>query len=265
MLTNVTIGNSYTWETCTSTAFNTQLTLYRDGTSTLLAFNNDFCGLQSRVDWTATFTGNVRVLLDQMPGCTHNSTHHAIRVILNGILDGEVLSLAVFEQDENVRLEWILPENSMASRIVVEQSTDGDAFREIAILDADGSGKLPAFWVDQSPLHQQAWYRIQVHDLNGQITFSDPQEVGKMGESDMRIWPNPSAGRMRLEWVGGEGPMDVTIWDMQGRQVQHLTEEVSAGLWQKHIDISSAGHGSYWIVAKRGNFIRRELVVVTEE
>lgn len=74
---SVTAGQTYTWTTCGFTAFDTQLTLYQGGAPGCiggsLAYNDDACGLQSTITWTATFTGTVNVLVSQF-FCASNAT-----------------------------------------------------------------------------------------------------------------------------------------------------------------------------------------------
>lgn len=64
---NVTAGQTYTWTTCGFTAFDTQLTLWTGNScgTGFLAYNDDFCGLQSTITWTATFTGTVNLLVSR--------------------------------------------------------------------------------------------------------------------------------------------------------------------------------------------------------
>lgn len=63
-LVNVVSGNIYTFSTCDAT-WNTYITLYNNGSGAQLGFNNDACnGNRSTVQWTASFTGQVRVLVD---------------------------------------------------------------------------------------------------------------------------------------------------------------------------------------------------------
>jgi PKD repeat protein len=61
----VDAGSNYTINTCSSSAFDTQLTVYEDATGNFVAYNDDFCGLQSSVTFTPAFCGYVRVLLDR--------------------------------------------------------------------------------------------------------------------------------------------------------------------------------------------------------
>ncbi|UKN01503.1 PKD domain-containing protein [Paracrocinitomix mangrovi] len=70
---SVTAGETYTWTTCGDTDFDTQLTLWNTAHTITYAYNDDDCGLQSTITWTATFTGTVDVLLSQF-SCNSNST-----------------------------------------------------------------------------------------------------------------------------------------------------------------------------------------------
>ncbi len=75
-LINVTAGRNYTFSTC-GAPFDTQITLYNNTGGGSLGFNDDsgICGgfsLQSYLAWTATFTGQLRVLVDQY-NCANNT------------------------------------------------------------------------------------------------------------------------------------------------------------------------------------------------
>ncbi len=67
---NVVSGNEYTFETCdlSDSGFDTEMTIYRDDNGLFIDHNDDDCGTDSRITFTATFTGVVRVLIDKS-GC----------------------------------------------------------------------------------------------------------------------------------------------------------------------------------------------------
>ncbi len=71
-LVNVVAGNTYTFSTC-GASFDTQITLFNNTGGGSLGFNDDACGLQSIVTWTATYTGQLRVLVD-LYNCATNAT-----------------------------------------------------------------------------------------------------------------------------------------------------------------------------------------------
>ncbi|MDA0199983.1 MAG: hypothetical protein OT643_14570, partial [Bacteroidetes bacterium] len=78
---NVTSGMQYEWSMCsvdgaTNPTSDTQLTLRNTG-GTNLCYSDDLCGLVSKILWTATFTGQVQVLINQY-NCTTNSNSHTM-------------------------------------------------------------------------------------------------------------------------------------------------------------------------------------------
>ncbi|MFT6500735.1 MAG: hypothetical protein ACJASQ_000844 [Crocinitomicaceae bacterium] len=64
-------GNIYTVSTCGSSPFDSQLTVYDNTGSNVLAYNDDACGLQSTVSFVAIANGSVHVLLDRYD-CQNN-------------------------------------------------------------------------------------------------------------------------------------------------------------------------------------------------
>ena len=82
---NVTAGNIYEFSTCSiygsSATYDTELTLLSNQQG-LLAYNDDFCGTQSYISWTATYTGTVQIHLTEYyggSGCWTNLTCTNIR------------------------------------------------------------------------------------------------------------------------------------------------------------------------------------------
>ena len=79
---NVCAGAEYTFTTCGSSGFDTFLTLMASDGTTVLDSNDDDCGLRSTITWTATYSGFVNILLDEL-GCGHNTTSQSLEVIQN--------------------------------------------------------------------------------------------------------------------------------------------------------------------------------------
>lgn len=80
---SVQAGCTYEFSTCGYTSMDTYLRLYSTSTGgSILASNDDDCGLQSTIQWTATFTGSVSVLLTRYNCRTINSsTRMSYRVV----------------------------------------------------------------------------------------------------------------------------------------------------------------------------------------
>ena len=76
---NVTCGYTYNFTFCSNggtASFDTQITLNQTNNTTQIAYNDDNCGLQSAVGWTATFTGTIHVLVSEY-NCNHTSGNTA--------------------------------------------------------------------------------------------------------------------------------------------------------------------------------------------
>lgn len=82
VLAYVEAGASYSVSTCSSSGFDSQLTVYDDLTGTFIAYNDDFCGLLSTVSFTPTSCGNVRILLDQY-FCTNSTSAMDVTMTMN--------------------------------------------------------------------------------------------------------------------------------------------------------------------------------------
>ena len=87
VLAFVEAGANYTVQTCGSSSWDTQLTVYNDLTSAFIAYNDDFCGLQSSVSFTPSFCGYVRVLLDQY-FCTTGTSSADVIMTMNSAGSG---------------------------------------------------------------------------------------------------------------------------------------------------------------------------------
>ncbi len=80
---NVTNGSQYEWSLCTSdggsVSYDAQLTLLNNSTLANICYSDDYCGSNAggKIQWTATFTGTVRVLITQY-NCVTNSTFTTI-------------------------------------------------------------------------------------------------------------------------------------------------------------------------------------------
>jgi len=64
LVNGLVAGSQYSFETCGDTDFDTQISIYDNTTGAAVAYNDDFCGLQSKAQFTSN--GNsVRVLIDR--------------------------------------------------------------------------------------------------------------------------------------------------------------------------------------------------------
>ncbi len=74
---NVNCGFVYNFTFCSnggSASWDTQITINQTNNSTQIAYNDDACGLQSNLSWTANFTGIIHVLISRY-NCNHDGVN----------------------------------------------------------------------------------------------------------------------------------------------------------------------------------------------
>jgi hypothetical protein len=78
-------GVNYTVSTCGTSGFDTQLTINYQDDNSFVAYNDDYCGLQSTVNFTAPKCGNVLVALDQY-FCNNSGLSHDVTFTQNTVV-----------------------------------------------------------------------------------------------------------------------------------------------------------------------------------
>jgi len=71
-VTGMVAGNSYLISTCQSNSFDTEISVYKTGGVDSVAYNDDFCGIQSSMIFTPVTSGDYDILIDDAP-CDTNS------------------------------------------------------------------------------------------------------------------------------------------------------------------------------------------------
>lgn len=82
IIVDVILGENYEFATCTTIGIDTYMTLYNSSGSTVLAFSDDDCGangLQPNLNWIATFTGTLNILIDEFP-CANGTSDITLNV-----------------------------------------------------------------------------------------------------------------------------------------------------------------------------------------
>jgi hypothetical protein len=97
-LCNVTAGVTYEWSTCTTdgatqtTPYDSELILFNGSTNAVICYSDDYCGINAKIQWTATFTGTVKIQVNEY-NClsqTFNDTDIMWRAISNTSNDAAV-------------------------------------------------------------------------------------------------------------------------------------------------------------------------------
>ena len=108
----------------------------------------------------------------------------------------ELLSFTGQATDNSVFLKWSTASEVNNSYFSIERSTDGLSFKEISIVQGNGTtnNKRVYGFEDRFPPFGRSYYRLKQVDFNGQFEYSGLVSVlwsGKPFQGDLHLYPNP--------------------------------------------------------------------------
>jgi len=130
---NVTSGRTYVFSYCStdgaSASYNSEMTLRNKATDAFIAYSNDACGDDAKIQWTATFTGQVK-LVTTVSGCGTNSTNTKLRY--------KRLAKEAETGDVTPIVEYSVYPNPTTGMITVEASSGFESVTQIVVYNTSG-------------------------------------------------------------------------------------------------------------------------------
>ncbi|HTL82995.1 MAG TPA: hypothetical protein VL651_14880 [Bacteroidia bacterium] len=152
-----------------------------------------------------------------------------LKIRYTTVLPIEMLSFDGVCDDHRIRLNWSTATEINNDFFTVERSTDGEIFSAVGVLDGAGnSGSVLKYsFLDNDPAEGTNYYRIVQTDFNGQFTTSEiiavnGKDCAKEGLSLVSAWF--SNGALEIDYKGGEGPVTMEVYSIDGKLVRRLTD-----------------------------------------
>lgn len=102
-------------------------------------------------------------------------------------------------------------------------------------------------------LYDQGFWRG--YDLGFTLSVTETSN-----SSAVRMWPNPAADQVQLEWSAVRGRLELVIADMSGREVMREQFDGTAGI--HGFDVSAVAPGSYCVQLRHGSILRSWPLVI---
>ena len=156
-----------------------------------------------------------------------------------------------------VKLVWTSENEVNTDFIIVEKSSDGTNWSELAEQKAQGNSNVPTSYseVDNNPYTGANYYRLKVVDLGGEVSYSQVVVINFSAGTPVSLYPNPTSGQVFLK---GVNPAPVAIYSLAGQNVSAQVTTGKAGQNMVQLDLSRLPKGFYLI--KASNFIAIEEV-----
>ena len=179
--------------------------------------------------------------------------NNLIRKVSPPVLPVTLLSFSVsgfksFNGNTNTAVKWETASEINVSHFNVQRSEDGVIFETLGTVKAKGAGSYS--FKDNSNLSGVVYYRLEIVDNNGAISYSDIKEIS-INHSPLSITPIPAKDYVTVD---GSNIRQVIISDMSGRVLIRTTE--------KKINISSLMNGVYMVIIETndGNRVVEKMV-----
>lgn len=167
------------------------------------------------------------------------------------------------KQENVVLLTWSTTTEAGASHFEVQRSADGNAFSPMGRVDARGKGVAGGgtdrpqrySFTDLTPttssLIPMLYYRLKMVDTDGAFSYSPMEAVRLEDLAEVRLYPNPAAGRVVLEVPGGiRDGLRIDVCDLAGREVRVLQPSLRNG--KAELDVSGLAPGMYLVHIRDG-------------
>ncbi|MEW6468866.1 MAG: T9SS type A sorting domain-containing protein [Bacteroidota bacterium] len=168
------------------------------------------------------------------------------------------ISLTHFDaqpQASAVLVSWTTESEINNDYFIVERTTDGSTYEEVAIVDSKAPGgnsteRLSYTSLDTDPVEGLAYYRLKQVDHNGRFSYSHLVAVNFSTEVyDLLIAPNPANDKITVCYnsAAERAGTVIRIYDVTGRMVASHTVNSVAGINTVIIDVSAFMNGMYFI------------------
>lgn len=153
-----------------------------------------------------------------------------------------------------VGLNWVTEGEVNTDKFVIQRSTDGVVFTDVAFKQAMGQGRASTEYQLSDDIQNLMqgniiYYRIKAVDVDDKFSYSNVVPV-KLGKTNgMQIWPNPFVSDIRISYTAASNTtLDVKIIDNAGRIVTQKNYSITRGLNQLSVNgIETLAPGVYII------------------
>ncbi|MBK7762069.1 MAG: T9SS type A sorting domain-containing protein [Bacteroidetes bacterium] len=151
-------------------------------------------------------------------------------------------------------LEWQTSHETNNHFFIVERSKDAIHFETISekIFSKSHQGNsaspLDYQFIDQQPFSQTNYYRLQQHDIDGQITYSKMVQVYFDEMNRVQLYPNPVMDNLQLSIFSNTHSIaKIRIAEASGKLIKTIDFNVSEGVNSLQINLQDLASGVYLV------------------
>lgn len=177
------------------------------------------------------------------PSCYVTSTNAGFECPM----DVDVLTFQASKyENAQALLEWTLSENRAVAEYRIERSANAHEFDILAVKQSE----TPLYaYIDPAPLPGINHYRLRITDFDGVTRYSEIRSLDfTPGRKEMRVYPNPSRGRVSVTVPHADGGARLEVFAYDGKRVADFQHSGNDDKFD--LDLTHLPDGIYLLVLK---------------
>ena len=164
----------------------------------------------------------------------------------------------------NIGLSWKTMDESNVSHFTIQRSPDGTTWQDAGSVNAQGPSSLENSYsfTDLTPFPVKDYYRLQIVDNDGNLTYSMILAVDPAGSYTLLIFPNPAIDQVTIRFSGISGMITLQLLNIEGK-VLLQKRPGSIGGGSVSLPVSMYPPGNYLLqILADGHVIHTEKLVI---
>jgi hypothetical protein len=245
----------------TGGAVNTTLTFQWNAGDEDPSFTRNLCySAHYTTSWTEVSPGGPATGTGPYTRTVSNINSFSPFAILSGgtPLPVHLISFSAKRQNNGVKVNWKVDNESAMNAYEIERSSDGKQFSKIASVQALNQTLSHSYEVsDLQPLSGWSYYRLKQVNHNGSSSFSKIERVDFSHRYSVFIYPNPAKGTVTIEGIGqfrkaelidAQGKI-IMQWNITNNQVLDLSR-IPAGSYSLRLTAQDETQTHKLIISK---------------
>jgi len=166
---------------------------------------------------------------------------------------------AVLNNNNTVLVSWSASDDMEISDFEVERSTDGVNFSTIGTVQANANESNYSL-IDPNPVHGVNYYRLQIQNTDGSITYSAIKAVDLSSGASITIYPVPATTTVYVALGNAGSGISARLISVTGQILQ--SSFTSGGSQVISMDISRYPAGAYFVQVIGENKVLQTTTVV---
>ena len=237
-------------------SFPVTIQVYNDNGSTITHLDGQDLFIESNTESVVTdgpfntlftpFNANVLLIVKSSLGCIDK-----IIFVPNAVLlPVKLISFTGNINNGKISLEWSLASNEMASKIDIEESTDGKNFTATSSLSATGKTGTDTYQYSTFTESSKIYYRIRITEKSGVVTYSKIIMLSIEETKPLNIMGSHVTDKLTISFQSQTSQSaDVNVLDMGGRVILKQKIQASKGNNVASISLPSSMNNGMYIAA----------------